>query len=353
MSFFAVEEREIAVINPHGNADKLELGKLVGMEFQFCVKKDEYKAGAKVVYFPIDSILPDDLSMHIGVKAFLSGRNHDRIKTVRLRGQISQGVVVPQRVIEAYLTARGKAYSAATLTDDLGVTKYEPPTVLQKGANLKPLRGALYSYDIEGADRFPHILEMIMDRPVYITEKLEGTNFGISISTEDEKLVNQRNFIVEPIEGEGPHFFHEVVDREKLFDIVEQIRAKYYPKSWVTLRGELIGENVQSNYYGLKGRTVRFFELEVDGKPIDSGDFLGMAREYMFATVPVLAKNVVLRDWLAGRTVQEASDGQSELIPGKLREGIVIKPATEDRIDEIGRLFLKQRSPKYLADTEN
>jgi RNA ligase (TIGR02306 family) len=248
---------------------------------------------------------------------------------------------------------RGITYNPETLTADLGITKYEPPSIPEKCARLLPLRGCLYTYDIEGCDRFPAIVEKLKADKVYITEKLEGTNFGISITTEGDHLVNQRNYIVDPIPSEGLHFFHEIVQREHLFEILHEIKNKYWPTAWVTLRGEVVGEGVQGNHYGLKGRTVYFFDLEVNGQPIDSGDFFGVASEYMLKTAPVLARNVDLNEWLNGRTVQEASDGQSVLDPKKMREGIVIKPAKEGRDDEIGRLFLKQRGPKYLADTDN
>ena len=80
--------------------------------------------------------------------------------------------------------------------------------------------------------------------------------------------------------------------------------------------------------------------------------FLGLCREFGLRTVPILCESITLREWLGDKTVQEASNGKSILID-KLREGIVIKPVDEERVDGFGRLFIKQRSADYLANTEN
>ena len=58
-----------------------------------------------------------------------------------------------------------------------------------------------------------------------------------------------------------------------------------------------------------------------------------------------------MRDWLGELTLKEASDGRSK-IADKAREGIVIKPMVEYRDDAVGRVFLKQRSPKYLVKSD-
>jgi hypothetical protein len=73
--------------------------------------------------------------------------------------------------------------------------------------------------------------------------------------------------------------------------------------------------------------------------------------------VPCLCLGDTLKEWLDGQTVQEASDGPSRLNLNKKREGVVIKLMKEDRETQLdgfsGRLFIKQRGPKYLAKTDN
>ena len=69
-------------------------------------------------------------------------------------------------------------------------------------------------------------------------------------------------------------------------------------------------------------------------------------------TVPLLATDVTLREWLAGKTLAKASNGKSLLNSSLLREGIVIRPMTEQRSEPLGRVIIKQRSPEYLAASD-
>src|SRR5258708_3194899 len=100
MSSFAVSLERIAAVWNHTNADRLEMAEVESMSYQFVIAKGSCKAGDRVVYFPIDSLLPDALIETIGLKGKLAGPAGNRIKTVRLRGEISQGVVAsPEALI--------------------------------------------------------------------------------------------------------------------------------------------------------------------------------------------------------------------------------------------------------------
>lgn len=363
MSFFGVEKRKIESIRAHSNADRLEIGKLEGLSFPFVVKKGEFSVGQEVVYFPIDSVLPPDLIAHLGVGNFMAGKDKNRFKTVKLRGESSQGFVCTKETINDFFqktwvgpesNMKPTAYfeDSEILTTSLGVTKYEPPAVMAKGARLLPLFGTLYSYDIEGCDRHPEIVEMFMDRIVMISEKVEGMNFGASMNKDNKEVVNQRNFVIETLPDNPEHTFWAVAREQHFLSSALSIRDKYYPGKNVAIRGEFAGPGVQGNYYDLKTHTAFAFEIEVDGKPIDVGHFLGLCSEFGIKTVPIISQGKTLREWLNGKTIQEASNGKSVLVD-KLREGVVIKPMEEEHIEGFGRLFIKQRSPEYLANTEN
>src|SRR5271157_5865133 len=184
MSTFAVELKEISKIYIHPNADKLELGQVEGMTYQFVVQKGLYKEGDEVVYFPIDSLLPQELIQQQGISNFLAGKEKNRIKTCRLRGEISQGYVSPASSIRTYLKTDALPND---LTAVLGVTKYEPPEVMTHTGKLVQLPEQVYYYDIEGCDRYPEIVEKLMNEPVFITEKLEGSNMATAIDL-DKKI---------------------------------------------------------------------------------------------------------------------------------------------------------------------
>ena len=314
------------------------------------------------MFFPVDSVLPQTLITHLGIGNFLAGANHDRIKTVKLRKEVSQGFVAPVQSILDYWNSvcpipdteekDTKETLPNDLTQMLGVAKYEPPQMICKNANLVRLPSFVYMYDIEGCDNYPNIVEMLMDVPVMITEKLEGQNWGLSIDTENNIVVNQRRFAVMPKDGEDVPTIVSVAETEGWKSLIVDIKKKYSPNGCVTLRGELLGPNVQGNIYLFKAQTVRLFEIEIDGKPVSAKEFMSLVSEYNISNiVPVLSNGPTLREWLNGKTIQEASNGKSTLYGG-LREGVVVKPLTESIIEGFGRLFIKQRSAEYLAKTD-
>jgi RNA ligase (TIGR02306 family) len=89
MSTFVVPVAPIEVITPHPDADALELAQVLG--WQVVVKKHEYQVGDKIVYFPIDTVLPLETSERFGVTKYLSKQ---RIRCARLRGEPSFGLFV-------------------------------------------------------------------------------------------------------------------------------------------------------------------------------------------------------------------------------------------------------------------
>jgi len=361
MALFEVVKTKIKEIKEHSNADKLELGSIEANTYQFVVGKGEMKAGDEVIYFPIDSLLPDELSEFLNVKNFLSGKDKNRIKTVKLRGEISQGLVIPMEKIWEYINAHPKGDNNKEMicdyTEILGVVKYEPPVYLSKTGRLLPLPDLVSKYDIEGCDNFPDVLAYLMDKPVWISEKAEGTNYSITIDKDDKIFVNQRNHTIEELEGEI-HSFWEASRKLGLIDAIKKIKAEKYPDKTITLRGELVGPGIQSNYYLLKDHEVKLFDLELDGSPINPEGFIMVCEQYGLGNmvVPTLSIGKTLKEVLGDVDIKEYSNGKSVINSDKIREGVVIKPLEEEKVSIgkfIGRLFIKQRSPEYLAKTDN
>lgn len=350
MSTFAVTIERIASIWPHSNADRLELARLASMTFQFAVAKGIYQSGDQVVYFPLDSLLPQDLIDRLGLDGKLSGKQKNRIKTVRLRGEISQGVVAP---IAEVLPA-GQYVEGQDVTTVLGVEKYEPPAVVDTNGRLTALPATVGVYDIEGADRFPDVAEALMDVPAIITEKLEGSHFAATLEADGTFSVSQRRHRIEPVPG-AEHTWWKVARQMDLRAKCEALMAAYPGAQVVTLRGEMVGPRIQGNIYGLADHRVYLFEAEINGQAISAPEFAALIVQMEWAdqAVPhLLRAETTLREWLAGRSVAKASNGASQINPSVAREGIVIRPAAEGWHDRIGRLIIKQRSPEYLAGAD-
>ena len=106
----------IADIAPHPNADALDVAKILG--WQTIVKKGQFKVGDKVVFIVIDTILPDAPWSEFLKK----GDSKIRLKTIKLRGQYSQGLTLPISVLEEHAQSWQVGADVGGL---LGIKKYE------------------------------------------------------------------------------------------------------------------------------------------------------------------------------------------------------------------------------------
>lgn len=355
MALFVVPVKKIEAVWPHPNADRLEMARMEGVSWQFVVAKGEYQPGDTVVYFPIDSVLPERVIELLGVRAFLAGPGKNRVRTARLRGEISQGLVMSRAKLA--LLVEDPSFEPALETDLrelLGVTKYEPPPIFSDSIALVAMPEFVVPFDIEGVDNFPHIAELLMDLPVIITEKLEGTNFWCSVTPAGEIRVGQRNYAIRELEGRGENVYWRCARRQGIIDLCLDYARTH--SCVFTLRGELLGPKIQDNYYELPDHRVMLFAAEANGQYLPSAELFRLLPDPALGvpqlTPPTETKPMTLREWLAGRSVRSASDGQSLLNPRRLREGIVVVPAQEQSHPQIGRLILKQRAPLYLAKTD-
>jgi RNA ligase (TIGR02306 family) len=93
MSTFGVTVEFLENIRSHPDADRLELAGLAGCDYQFVIPKGVYKNGDPVLYFPVDAILPEPLLERVGLSGKLGGAKKNRVKTKKIRGAPSQGIV--------------------------------------------------------------------------------------------------------------------------------------------------------------------------------------------------------------------------------------------------------------------
>lgn len=346
MSFFGVTVEKIKSVGPIEGADRIQVASLAGMDYQFVIGKGQFEPGESVLYFPVDSVLPVELTRKMGLEGKLSGKDKNRVKTIRLRGQISQGVVAEPGLVPASVLGEGPE----KITEFLGVTKYEAPEVPCHDAVLKSLPDGVPVYDIESADRHVEVANWLMDQPVMVTEKVEGSNFSILVTKEGEVLVNQHHRTIIPKDG-VEHTFWKVAKEQRIIDFARNIHENTGKKD-IVVYGEMLGPGIQGNIYGLPKHKVLFFDIMENRRWLPPQDFCWVVRDFYGSfgefIVPLLVMGTKLSDWLDGLTIKEASNGKSALAD-VLREGIVIKPMEEQRHPDLGRLFLKQRSPEYLA----
>jgi RNA ligase (TIGR02306 family) len=332
MSSLLVPIAVIEEINPHKNADKLELAQVLG--WQLVVKKGEYQVGEHIVYFPPDTVLPLEVSERFGVTNYLSKQ---RIRCARLRGEPSFGLAVrPDE--ENWQVGQNVA-------DYYGATKYEPP--LRPSAGDAEVDHPLFvSYtEIENMRNFPTIFED--GEPVMLSEKIHGTQCRVGM-IEGELMAGSKALRRKRPENDvfGQSYYWFPFTLEPVRRMLEELGRRHRQ---VMLFGEVYGNRVQSFHYGLFNTDLGFraFDLLLDGRYVDWQDFGPLCERFGVEIVPILASipfSLV--------EVKRLSEGKTLLLDGDpkahIREGAVVRPVKERLNPKLGRVILKYVSDSYL-----
>lgn len=330
--------QRIKTLEPIEGAANIEKATVLG--WHLVVKKGEFQVGDLVVYCEVDSVLPEKEEFE-----FLRPRKF-RIRTIKLRGQVSQGICFPISILpEYFLVEEGK-----DCTETLGITKYEPPIPACLSGVMK---GNFPEFIPKTDETRVQVLQPLLDRlagtTCYIAEKLDGSSATFYLK-DGVFGVCSRN--IELVESEDNSFWK--VARQ--MNLEEKLKS--YSKN-LAIQGELIGEGVQGNKLALKGQTVRFFNVfDIDRfKYLSYQDFLNCSSELDIPIVPILDQSYLLSNDID--TLVKLSERRSFLNPGVWAEGIVIRPV-EEQMDMFlsskhfnsGRVSFKVINPQFLLKYE-
>lgn len=333
----------VNAVEPIPNADAIERVRVLG--WWVVAKKGEHRPGEKLVYCEIDSLLPERPEFEF-LRASSFKPAHDdqpagfRIKTVKLRGQVSQGICFPLSV----LPPGTPAAEGTDVTDALGVRKWEPPLPVGMGGRVKgPFPGFLPKTDETRIQVLERVLERHRGRTFHVTEKLDGTSFSAFLR-DGEFGICSRNLWMD--EADETNVLAKVARRQGLAEKLPLIRDRHGFQP--AIQAEVIGPGIQKNKYELKEVTLRVFNLfDLDAyRLIDHDRALEVLAEVGLEPVPQLGTLVL------NHTVDELvafSEGPSVLNPKAQREGVVLRPPAEEHDPDIGgRLSFKVINPKFL-----
>ncbi|WP_165422976.1 RNA ligase (ATP) [Ktedonosporobacter rubrisoli] len=329
MSNLLVPVALIEKLAPHPNADALELAQVLG--WQIVVKKDAYHVGQKVVYFPIDAILPLEISERFGVTKYLSKQ---RIRCAKLRGEPSFGLVV-EPDDENWTIGQNMA-------EYYGATRYEPP-VRPEAGDMEKDHPLFQEYtEIENLRNYPDIFTP--GEAVVLTEKVHGTNCRVGM-IEGEMMAGSKSLRRKRPENEqfARNIYWFPFHLAPVRSLLEELGSSHQQ---VILYGEVYGSKIQSLHYGLKERLgFRAFDLCIDGRYQDWPDFLALCQRYGVETVPIVAEIPFQME-----EIKRLSNGPTLIMAqdAHLREGLVVKPVHEYSHPELGRVILKYVSDDYL-----
>lgn len=364
MSTLKAEICRVDQLDMHPNADKLDIIQLKG--WNCIVQKDTIKVDDLVLYIPIDSILPEELEITIfGENSKIKLDKH-RIRTIKLRGIISQGLVVKPELLGLYKYKEGD-----DLTSLLGITKYEPPEELPNvygkcnKIKKKYINSNFKKYtDIENIKNHPKVFNE--EDVVHISCKLHGTSFRASWAKNEantvwkkikkffgffdeyEWLVGSRNVQL-TYKNKNKYFY----DSNVYTKTATQYNLKDKLQMGETVYGEIVGHSIQSGYtYGCKPGETKFYAYDImkDGKYLDYKEFKHICQSRDIPIVPELYIGTYSQE-----IVTECTNGPSVIAPEDqpIREGCVIKSTKEEISPFVGRKVLKSINSEYLLLKNN
>ena len=313
--------RIINDIQPIDGADMIELAIVDGWKV-VVAKNVVHKVGDMVIYCEIDSFLPVKEEFEFLRKSSykkMGDQEGFRLKTIKLRGQVSQGLILPIHV----LPLLEMVHEGQDVTEMLGIVKYEPPIPAELAGKVKGLFPSfIWKTDEERVQNLASEYELYKTKnkdgmKFYVTEKLDGSSATYYFNN-NEFGVCSRN--LELLETEGNTFWK--VARE--LDIENKLRNLGYN---ICIQGELIGEGIQGNPYRIKGQTVRFFNaFNIDNQEyLTLSDFIILINNMDLTTVPIIDTNLTLPDTI--EDMLKYADDKSVLNFSFDREGVVIRSA--------------------------
>jgi RNA ligase (TIGR02306 family) len=336
---------KIDELNPIEGADAIECAVVGG--WKVVAQKGLYNVGNFAVYFEIDSWIPTELAPFLSKgkePREFEGVKGERLKTIKLRGQLSQGLLMP--LSEIYDHVGGQIFAeicaeeGADLTELLGIKKWEKPVNAQlAGVCRGNFPSLIPKTDQERAQNLKKEIgqAMAVDQAFEVTEKLEGSSMTCYL-IDGEFGVCSRNLDLKETEGNS---FWSTARRD---GVEEKMREQFGLRDFA-LQGELIGPGIQGNIYGLKDTQFRIFDIYDirRGEYVDPMTRQAIVGEMELAHVPVLTYQAKLTDTLCITDIDgllKFAEGKSTLADVE-REGVVFKEIN-------GGFTFKAISNKYL-----
>lgn len=310
--------RKIDAVLKHPNADRLETYVVNG--WKVIDMKGRYQAGDIVVYCEIDSFLPVREAFEFLRKSSfkkMGGKEGFRLRTIRLRGELSQGLLISKEVLPNNFTWKELGEE---VTEILGIEKYERPIPASLSGIAKgDFPGFIRKTDEERIQNLPY--DELKNHTYTVTEKLDGSSWTAYVRDGIVGVCSRNLELIEDEQNSLWAIFRQYELKEKLISLDRNI----------ALQGELIGGKIQGNPYKMNNFDVRIFKIW----DIDTSAYLSieemrtLSTDLGLETVPVLATGVRLPE-----TVEEAlayADGTSQLFE-TCREGLVLYAEDNPRV---------------------
>ena len=367
--------QKIVDIQPIEGADKIECVQILG--WKLVAKKNEFKIGELCVYIEIDSILPK-----IAAFEFMANYKY-RVKTIRLRKQISQGLAVNLKNLPEFKLENLK--EGTDVTDILDVKKYDPdqaaedkivsrsvnkwwspyakywlfqkivlPIILRKETATVFPSHLISKSDETRIQNIPKILAEYDGKVFIETEKLEGQSSTYSL---EKKRFGKIKFHVCSREKRLPKRttsnWWKIEEQLDIQETLDFLMTAYPALAW-NIQGEIIGEGIQGNIYNVKGLDFYVYRLkktELNGAVTFFNPYEGinLLKEFGLKWVPIVGEYVL--DKTTVETILKHVDGPSLLNSKHLREGSVFNLAVTETpfsFKAVSNTYLEEKAKKEV-----
>ena len=303
-----VTVEEVVDVQPVPNADALDLVTVRG--WNVVVKRDEMALGDKVLYFELDSFLPISDKRF----AFLAPRGTRKVlvegeelsghvlRTVRLRGQVSQGLVLPvEDFPEVAQCGIGEDVSSL-----IGVFKYEKPipsSITGRTEGAFPLEFAPKT-DAERVQNLARNFDMLKGHEWIASEKVDGSSTTI-INDGGNIRICSRNW-EQKVDEDLPAFI--AAQRQGIIEAMEP---------GMVVQAEIAGPGIQQNRLGLTDITLFVFNVLKDYKYLPRAEWPDDLQKNAVPIYPLDFPESV------SEAVAQVDGIKSRINPQRLAEGVV------------------------------
>ena len=311
--------RKIAAIEPIEGADAIEVAVVDG--WKVVVKKGEFAVDQLAVYFEIDSWMPTELAPFLtkGTEPReYEGVKGERLRTVKLRGQISQGLLLPLEPTCANIES--ELFEGLDVSVPLNINKWERPMNAQLAGMARGNFPALVpKTDQSRIQNLTRNFAKLQEDTWSVTEKLDGSSCTFYLDLFGEFHVCSRNLDLKQTEGNT--FWQLALQLD-----IEGVMRRH-SLSGMAIQGEMIGEGIQGNQYKTK---LDFYVYDMYNT--STGEYIlpiqleSACKRLGLKHVPILIDSTDLTD-MTIQSIIDFAEGKSKL-NGSEREGVVFKSNT-------------------------
>jgi RNA ligase (TIGR02306 family) len=263
---------------PHPSADRLDIV-AIG-DHQYVVAKDTYKNGDKGIAVPKNSVLSHPIMLEEWGK-YLKGPNSDRVGFVTLKEQESEGIVIPNEVLNKMGFDIDDFEIGVDISRVLGITKYVPEVPDNLKDSVESFNRDL-KWDIKHDCKYPSVYlnRFKESQDVTITSKLHGSQINI-IWVDGKKYISSKGLwdqgLVFKQDVDNIYtkaYTNSIGDKNWEYNYMsfKSILSQEYGKNVDDCVVQVIGEvipYIKGFNYGLDNPVVYIYSVYVNGTYID------------------------------------------------------------------------------------